>query len=796
MRLDLVTAIRQLRRAPATALAAIVTLAVGIGATTAVFSFVAAVLSAGSPVDDMDRMVSLWSHNRTEAETKGLVSAADYLAWQSRARSFDSIAASESRSFNLSGIGTPIRASATAVTAGYLELFRWRPFLGRSFTRDDFQSGAPRVIVATYQFWTTNLGADNDIIGRTVRLDGEPATIIGVLPRMPASSGIYLPAQLDARREDRGTRTLFVFARLRAGVSIEQARSEMMAIGESLEREYPQTNRGWALNTRPLQEDFVGPQARLVFGLLAGTVFAVLLIGCVNIANLLLARGAAREGELAVRLALGAGGWRVVRQLLVECAVLAALGALLSLAVSRWTINVLMALGSLDSPWVANAGVNARVLLLTAVLSVFATCVAGLAPALAARRADLIRGLHHAGRSSGRGTRRTTRVLVASQVALAVMLLIVAGLAMRTLVAIERLEPGFDMDNVLTAAVTLPEGMPEQAAARWFDMVLTRTRQLPGVISAGATSRLPFAGSRWNPNRGLEIEGQAAADGTEGRWAVDYVITPGLLETLRVRIVAGRTFGDQDGAGAPLVAIINQAMARRFWPTRSPLGARLSQADDPSGQWRTVVGVVADIRNDDADQPPLPYLYTPLAQRPSRTMTLTLRSAGDPLAFADPLRRAVASLDPDQALYDMTTMRAVWESDLRGSRILIQVMAALALIALGLAGLGVWGVAAQSVGQRTREIGVRIALGASAGQVGRLIAWQGFVPIAVGLVAGVLGGLALGQVMRSILFQVTPTDPVTLAITLAVLASVGIAATLGPALRAARLDPLVALRTE
>ncbi len=794
MRLDILTAWRQLRRAPGTAVAAIATLAVGIGATTAVFSFVTAVMSAASPAPDMEGVVAVWSHNRNESETKGLVSPADFLDWGRRSTSFDAVAAWRGTQINVSGTTTAVRTDAMVVTPSYLQIFDWRPMLGRPFTDQDALSGAPRTAIASYPFWQNTLNGRPDVIGHTIRLDGAPATIIGVLPRLPALTGLLLPLSLDAQQSERSARTLFVFARLRSGVSIEAARAEMESIGQALERDFPDTNRGWSVNTRPAQEEFVGPQARLVFALLVGLVTAVLLIGCVNVANLLLARGASRRGELAVRLALGAGGWRVARQLLIECAVLAVLGGVLSLVVSRWTLNLLMTLGSIDSPWVANGGINPRALLLTALASLAATVLAGLAPALSARRANLVSGLHDSGRSGGRGTRRTTRILVTAQVAMAVALLVVAGLATRTLIALERLEPGFEMENVLTASVTLPDSMPPDVAHRWIEESIDRARRLPGVVAAGATSRLPFAGGRWNANRGLEIEGQSATT-SEGRWAVDYVITPGLFESLRVPLVDGRLFAPSDGAETQPVAIVNQAMARRFWPNRSPIGARLRQGGTDS-VWRTVVGVVADIRNDDADQPPLPYLYVPLAQEPIRTVSIAIRTANDPARLADPLRQAIAAFDPDQPLYDVRTMVDLWAADLQGSRILIQVMSALALIALGLAGLGVWGVAAQAVGQRTREIGVRVALGASAAQVGRLIAWQGFVPIAIGLAIGLVVGLGLGRVMRSILFQVTPTDSLTLAGTLTLLALVGLAATLGPALRAARLDPLAALRTE
>jgi putative ABC transport system permease protein len=794
MRLDFLTALRQLRRAPGTALAVVATLAVGIGATTAVFSFVTAVMSAATPAPDMERVVGVWSHNRNESETKGLVSPADFLDWSKRATSFDAMAAWRGTQLNVSGTIAPVRTNAMVVTPSYLQLFGWRPMLGRPFTDQDARSGAPRTAIASHRFWQNTLNGRPDVIGQTIRLDGAPATIIAVLPPLPALGGLLLPLSLDAQQSERSNRTLFVVARLRSGVSIEAARAEMESIGQALERDFPDTNRGWSVNTRPAQEEFVGPQARLIFALLVGLVTVVLLIGCVNVANLLLARGASRRGELAVRLALGAGGWRVARQLLIECAALAFLAGVVSLVVSRWTLNLLMTLGPIDSPWVANSGINPRALLLTALGSLAATGIAGLAPALSARRANLVSSLHDSGRSGGTGTRRTTRVLVTAQVAMAVALLIVAGLATRTLIALEQLAPGFEIDNVLTAAVTLPDSMPPDTSRRWIEEAIARARRLPGVTSAGATSRLPFAGGRWNANRGLEIEGQSATT-SEGRWAVDYVITPGLFESLRVPLIDGRLFAPTDGPETQPVAIVNQAMARRFWPNRSPIGARLRQGGTDA-PWRTVVGLVADIRNDDADQPPLPYLYVPLAQEPIRTVSIAVRTANDPASLAEPLRQAIAAFDPDQPLYDVRTMIDVWEADLQGSRIIIQVMGALSLIALGLAGLGVWGVAAQSVGQRRREIGVRVALGANPAQVGRLIAWQGFVPIAIGLAIGLVAGLGLGRVMRSILFQVSPTDLLTLVGTLALLALVGLAATLGPALRAARLDPLVALRTE
>ncbi len=795
--LDIKTGSRQIGRAPGVAAAAILTLAVGIGATTALFSFVTAVLSAGEPVDDMERRVGLWSYNRGEAETKRLVSPGDFLDWQTRATTLDSMVALRYTAFNLSSAASPVRVSAQAVTPGYFEFFKWQPVVGRVIREEDAAAGAPRTLVLSFSFWQNQMHGAPDVVGRIVRLDDEPATIIGVLPRLPTVDGILVPLGLDGARNERAGRTLFVMAHLRPALTIESARAEMESIGRALEAEHPQTNRGWTVNTRPLQEEFVGPQARLVFGLLLGTAFSVLLIGCVNVANLLLARGMARQGEIAVRVAIGAGGWRVVRQLLLECGVMAVLGAALSLIVARWVLGILVSTFPIDSPWIEAGGLNLRMLAVTAVTAVVATVAAGVAPALAWRRASLLASLHASGRSGGAGSnRRLTRLSVGGEVALAVLLLILTGLLTRTVVALEQLDPGFETSSLLTARVSLPERLAGQQAARWFAEALDRVRVLPGVTQTGAASRLPFAGGRFNPNRGLVVEGREGDPTDEGTFAMDYVITPGYLPSLRVPIREGRDFRAGDAADAPYVAIVSETLARRHWPSRSPMGARLRQGDEPPGVWRTVVGVVGDIRNDDADQPPLPYLYLPLAQQPQHSMSIVLRTAGDAIELANPLRRAIASFDASQALYDVRTMDDVLDADLAGARLLLQVMNGFGALALGLAGLGIWGVVSQLVAQRTREIGIRVALGATTAQVLALVTQLGAIPVVGGLLAGLAAGLGVARLFKSVLFQVTPTDPLTIATACALLTIVAAVALVGPARRAARLDPLVALRDE
>ena len=635
--LDLRMGFRQLRRAPAVTASAVLTLALGIGATTAVFSFVAGVMSVSRPVDDMDRRVAIWSHNRGESETKRAVSPADFLDWRSRATSVDQMVATRRRSFNLSGVDLPVRVSGSEVSTGYVEFFQIRPAAGRSFTDDDARRGAPRVAIASERFWRTQLASNPSVVGQTIRLDGEPVTVVGVLPPRPDFDGILVPLALNVSAAERSDRNLFVWARLKPGVTIGQARAEMESIGRALEAQYPATNHGWAINTQPLQDEFIGPQARLAFGLLFAMALSVLVIGCVNIANLLLARGVARRGEIAVRMALGAGGWRIARQLLVECAVLVLVGAAASLFVARWVMALFVSNFPLESAWVDGGALSLRTLAVTAAGACAATLLVGLIPALASRRVNLSGGLHAAGRNaSDRPQQRTARTLVAAQVTLAVVLLIVAGLLARTVSALQRLDSGFDVSHLLTASIALPATVSEDAAAQWFSGAIERARTIPGVTAVAGASRLPFAGSRFNPNRSLTIEGRATASPREeGAFAIDYVVSPGYFATMKLPLEDRREFATGDDASAPLVAIVSDTLARRYWPGRSPLGGRVRQGDEPPGLWRTVVGVVGDVRNDDADQPPLPYFYLPLAQHPQRAMSIALRTVGEPTALGE-----------------------------------------------------------------------------------------------------------------------------------------------------------------
>ena len=798
---DLRYGVRTLLTSPGFAAIAVVTLALGIGATSVVFSFVTAVLTAAAPVEDMDRLAAVWLHNRTQGETKSVVSPETFVEWRRRQRSFDLFGAMRDGAINLSGSDEPVRVRAGHMTADLFPILGLRPAFGRAFTPAEERPGAPRVAVLSHRLWRERFGGDRAVLGREIQLDGRPATIVGVLPENEVARELVVPLAIDPAQPLHTEKALIVMGRLRPGVSLEQARAEMAAIGEQLERERPESHRGWGVNTRPLQEEFVGPQARVVFALLAAAAAAVLLIGCANIANLLLARGISRAREVAVRTALGASRARLVRQMLAESLVLALAGTGAGLLVAHWGLRALRAAFALDQAFMDRAVVDARVIGFAAAASVIATLCFGLLPALQSARPDVNLALRDGARATGGvRTRRLRAALVSAEVAMAVLFLVVSLLFMRTLTALQRIEPGFDTANLLTLRVSLPEVRyaTDDSVASFFGRVVERARSTRGVVSAGAGLRVPAAGSRWNPNRSVVIEGRPVVDG-ETLFAADLTVTPGYLETLRIPLRAGRALRAGDAAGAPLAVVVSEMMVRRYFggDTARALGARIRLGDEPSRDaWRTIVGVTGDVRNDDIDAPPLPMVYVPLAQRASREMTIVMRTAGDPLAHAAGGRAAVADVDPDQPVYEIKSMAQILDEDLRQSVVLIGILGVFAAVALVLAALGIYGVVAHAVAQRTREIGVRMALGAALGDVVRLVARQGLTPVAIGLAFGAAAGVAVSQLMTSVLYGVTPTDPVTYAAVAGILAIVSLVACIAPAMRAARIDPLLAIRSE
>jgi putative ABC transport system permease protein len=584
-----------------------------------------------------------------------------------------------------------------------------------------------------------------------------------------------------------------VSARLKSNVTVERAASGMRTLGQQLEREQPDTRRGWGINVRPLHEEFVGSQARLVFAILAAAAGAVLLIGCANIANLLLVRGAARSREFAIRAAIGASRTRLIGQMLVEGSVLALLGAAGGVLVAHWGLQLLRGLIGAGQPYADRAVVDVRVLAFAAVAAGVSTLLCALGPAIrsAGSRASSLR-------SPGARLRQVRGALVAGEVAAAMLLLILAVLCLRTLTAFTAIAPGFDPAHLLTVRLSLPApGYATQDDVRRFYVeVDRRVARIPGVTDVGATVRIPAAGDRFNPSRTLQIEGRTAAL-NETWFANDLAVTPGYLAAMRIPVLAGRGLNPTDDERAPLVALVSAAAAQRYWPNGSPVGAHLRLGDEPSATaWRTVVGVVGDIRNDDVDQPPSPLVYVPHAQRPARDLTIVLRTTGEPGTYAAAARAVIAGLDPNMPVYGVQTMEEVLEQDLRPTAVLVGMATLFAIVATALASLGIYGVVARSVAQMRRDLGIRMALGASARGVVALVLREGLTPVLIGAAAGVTLGSALARLLRGVLYGVTPGDLRTYVVAGLVLVSSAVLACIVPALSAARINPVSALRCD
>lgn len=798
---DVRYALRGLLRNPGFTIVAVLTLAIGIGATTATYTAIASSLSAQIPIRDLDRVVGLWSLDRTNNRPNVVVSAADFVAWRQRQRSFEALSAQIVDGINLSGIDQPVRVTAASVSASHFAVTGVQPLIGRGFTDEESRPGSTRVAILNNRFWRNRFDSRENAVGRTILIDGRPTTIVGVLPPDDFTPDILLPLTIDAGDPSYQQRALTVTARLKPGVSIEQARAEMDTIGARLEQEEPGTHRGWGITTRPYRDEFLAQGEQIVFLLLALTAFAVLLIGCANIANILLARGTARGHELAIRAALGATRGRLMRQMLAESLALAVAGALLGVLFAYGGMGLLVStFFSTGLPaYVADrAFIDTGLLVFTVATSILATLLFGMLPAIRygrTRSETLAAGQRNVGRREGG---RVRSALVMAEVAAAVVLLTTATLFLRTLVNLRDVEPGFDTRSLLLMEVALSGAAygTTESAASFYDQTVERLAALPGVISAGAAERVPVEGSRFNPNRSLDIDGRPA-DAGQTRAVDDITVTAGYLETLGVALREGRLFTNGDGTASPLVAVISEAAATRYWGAASPIGARVRLGDEPSRDvWRTVVGVVADVRNDDIDMPPPAIVYVPSTQRIVREMTFMIRVNGDPLSHVAAARASIAAQDPDLPVYDAQSMDQLLFEDIQGAAVLSSMTTTFAMLALLLAAIGIYGTVAYTVAQRTREIAVRVAVGAQARDVLLDVFGRGLRAVAAGLGVGLAVSAAIAQGIGVVLYGVSPADPSSYLVVAAVLLATAILACLVPARRAMRLDPIAALRQD
>jgi predicted permease len=806
---------RTLRKSPGFTLLAALTLALGIGGLTAIFSVVNAVLLRPLPYAEPDRLVRLWS--AWEGQSRNDVSPAEYFDYRDGLGAFRALGAFASGSANLTGDGEPERLQAGYVTASLFTALAVEPALGRAFAEGEDGPGAEAAVVLGDGLWRRRFGGSPDVVGRRVTVDGVPSTVLGVMPagfRLPGDFGpagptqIYLPLGLDRTSvPNRGSHFLGVVGRLRPGLSFESGRAAVARAAAGFVRDFPDdypAGMRFAATAVPLADDVLGP-VRPALLVLLGAVAFVLAIACANVASLLLSRAESRRRELAVRAAIGAGRLRLVRQLLAESLLLATLGGALGLALAFWGVQALETLRPPDLPRLDEVGVDPRVLLFTLAASLLTGLLFGLGPALEASRGDLRATLAEGGRGAtvGRAAQRLRRALVTGQIALALVLLIGGGLLIRSLARLQSVDPGFRADHVLTVSLNLPEtagGAGEsQRATGFFRQIVERVSALPGVASAGAVAGLPLAGDRGDLN--LHIEGRPEPEGA-GSPAADWqAVTPGYFQAMGMRLVRGRGIETRDDERAPGAVVINRTMARLLWPGEDPLGRRFTLGGGAGPGMVTIVGIVDDVRQRGLASEPRPEMYLAHAQfrfwdggGPVDAMTLAVRTQGDPASVARAIREEVRALDPNLPVGGFRTMREVVSDSISRPRFMTLLLTVFSGLALALAAVGIYGVLAYAASRRTREIGVRMALGARPRDVVGLIVRQTAAVAGSGVALGILGALALTRVLRAQLYDVSPTDAPTYAGLALFTIAVALLATWIPARRAAGVDPLTALR--
>ena len=800
---DLRYGARSLRRRPGFAAVVILTLAVGIGGTTAIFGAVHGVLLAPLPYRDPERIITVWTSDRIEGDERQDVAPGNFLDWRERQRSFATFAAANPYSMDYLGPDGPEHLGTWLVTEGFLETFGVRPLLGRVFLPEEYTAGRNNVAVIGEDIWRSRFNADPRIIGRQLTLDSVPRTIVGVMPRsfrFPLEREIWqpqVPFDEDDRRRRRST-YLTVVGRLRTGATLASAQSDLGAVSAQLAREYPRTNTGVSATLVPLPEQTVGHVRKALF-VLMGAVGLVLLIACGNVAGLLLARAVQREREVAVRVALGAGRGRIVRQLGAESLVLAVAGGVAGLVVAFGGMAAIRALGPETLPRLDEIAIGPSVLAFALAMTLGAAIIFGIVPAVHATPTDVRERLAAGSARSGtsRPRRRLQSAFVVVQFALALVLLVGAGLLVRSFVSLLRVERGFDPQGVLAATVQSWAYYPTpDRRAAFVQEATERLAALPGVHGAGVTSALPFAPQIGQDEAGFEIEGRPAASPEESKTVRTAAVTSGYFAALRIPLRAGRMFGSTDARGAALVAIVSEALVRRHFPNQNPLGQRIKVTFGGPVAPRTIVGVVADVRHGGLHEAPQPTVYLPHSQAATGANAFVVRTGGDPLAALGQLRAEFRAINPAMPIASTATLESLLDDSLAERRFHLALLGAFASVALLLAALGVYGVMSHATTERTHEIGVRMALGARAADVLRMVMRQGTSLAIAGAVGGLFGALAVTRLLRGMLYGVTPLDPLAyLAAGMLLLIAAGLACYL-PARRAARLDPVRALRAE
>jgi len=797
---DLRYAFRSLVTSPGFSAVAVLTLALGVGANTAVFSLINSVLLRPLPYEQSDRLVLVWESAPFFGVQDSPVAPANYQDWKARSRSFEEMGALEDRSYRLTGQGTPEVVEGSLATASLFRALRTRPALGRMFGDDEDRAGAPKVAVISDSFWRRRFNADPAIIGKTIRLNDATHTIIGVLAagtEPPAEYSntlreIWTPfwsAYSTEQFADRGRHNWMVVARLRPEVALSAADAEMKAIGASLAREYPDTNREVGAFVAPMRDHFVS-SSRSILTILLGTVGFVLLIACANLANLLLSRTSKRSKEVAVRTALGAGAWQLVRQFLCESFLLCAAGSALGLVLATTTFQFLAHLAPGTVAGFKTLAVDWRVLSFTLAIAVLTAVAFGLVPLIQFRRLDVAHSLKRGARTLGgvQGSRRLRALLVCSEVALAFVLLIGAGLLMQTFMRLRSVDIGCRTENILT--LRMPASEKHRGPGRigaYQNEVLRQVTAIPGVASAGFTNHIP-----------LVIKGDISGIGAEGhdpqqRFQCNVrVAGPGYLRTMGIPLRRGRDIEERDVEGAPLVVIINETLARTLWPGQDPIGRRIILRENRV----PVVGVVGDIHQSGLDVSPKPEFYVSALQAPFPATSLAIHTSVEPTSLVSAVRQAIWSIDPEQPITGVASMEEILDAELFQRRVQTTLLAAFAGLALVLAALGLYGVLSHLVGQQIPEIGMRMALGAAPSDILRHIVGHGLWLTGIGLGFGIVAALAVSRLLGAVLFGVKPTDPLTYGAVTVVLLLTAVIACYLPARRAMQVDPIIALREE
>jgi putative ABC transport system permease protein len=801
LRQDSAYALRMMRRTPAFTIVAVVMLGVGIGATAAVFSIVNAVLLNPLPYAEPDRLVRIYERSVKADLLHNAVSGPNVLDWQRQTTSFARIAAFRGRSGNVSGRGEPRLVRAARASASFFGVLGVRPALGRTISETEDRELA-RVVVISDALWRSQFGGDAGAVGASLDLDGTPFAVIGVLPRsfrFSLDAELWIPLGLypgAAGIGSRGGHNLGVIARLAEGTTLPQAQADLARVAGALSQTYPESNTHWDAVVEPLHDSVVRDVRPLTL-LLFGAVAFVLLMTCATISSLLVARASGRAREFAVRTSLGASRARIVRQLVTEAVILSAAGGAAGVGVAALLVGVARQFTGFDVPRLDEVALDMRALIVTAGISLMTGILVGLAPAIQVGRRDLHARMNEGGRSASAGRERTRlqRLLTASQVAIAVMLLVGAGLTTRSLLHLTSVDPGFRADRVLAVDVSVPAARYRTAAdvVRFFERALTETSALPGVRRAALISDAPLTGGRGYWELGFSIVGQPPRPVGQGTFAYLRWVSAGYFETVGMTLRDGRLFDDRDTMDRPEAVVINNAMARRFFPGTNPLGRQLEIPGRGRGVW-TIVGIVSDARQTSLSDQAEPQMYVPYSQAPVTWATLLVRSDGEPRHLARPIEEAIRRVDPQQPIANVRALGDVVAASIAPQRLTMRALVVFAVSALVLAVMGTYGVVSYAVRQRTREIAVRMAVGARSSDVLRMIVAEGVRVSAAGALAGLAGAFALARVLEELLYEVSPTDPLTFAVAALVLIAAAAMASWLPARRATRINPILALQ--